>query len=711
MTQAQATLASARASNTASTAEKAAALAAVQNERASFASARAERDKSAAALAAAKAFDEQARAIRSLHVANGNRQTGGSAASNVERMGGSMSGLAAQFQDVAVTAGMGMNPLMIALQQGTQITGQLEAAAQGGASAIQVLGQSFKSLFSPLAFATIAITALSAAGLQMVDWTGLAAGALDFLADHIQTIAPYATAAAAALALLYAPAMISGIVQIIALMGRLAVSAGIAAAAMAAANPALVFVAGLTVAITAMNLFRDDLARIFGVDVVGVVKDAVNAVIGAFVGGYRGIKAAWSALPGALGDIVYSTANIVLGGIETMINKAGDMVNAFIGYANNMLGAVSDELLIEGVIGPVKFGINNPYKGAAENVMAKVQKEIEAAQGQDYLGQIGEGISSMASAAAGKLREWSSALTSVEDASKKAGKAAKDAADEARKQAEAYTGIVNDSTLRVMSMLNEQAALGMTAEEAARLRYETDLLNQAQNAGITLTAGQKAELQGLAATMASVEAETARMKEQMDFAKGATNSFLSDLRNGLNSGKGFFESFGNAAMNVLNKIIDKLQNELVDALFSINGAGGKGGGGLFGGILGGIGKLFGFQSGGYTGNGPEGRVAGVVHGREFVMNAGATAQYRPMLEAMNDNRFKMPAAMPAARGASTPQVIDVRLTDDTGRMANIANQQIQTASGDIVRVSVSESTRVGKAQYPTYEADRTRRTG
>ena len=44
------------------------------------------------------------------------------------RMGGSMSGLAAQFQDIGVTAAMGMNPMIIALQQGTQIAGQMEAS-------------------------------------------------------------------------------------------------------------------------------------------------------------------------------------------------------------------------------------------------------------------------------------------------------------------------------------------------------------------------------------------------------------------------------------------------------------------------------------------------------------------------------------------------------------------------------------------------------
>lgn len=43
----------------------------------------------------------------------------------------------------------------------------------------------------------------------------------------------------------------------------------------------------------------------------------------------------------------------------------------------------------------------------------------------------------------------------------------------------------------------------------------------------------------------------------------------------------------------------------------------------------------GFYSGGYTGNVGRRKVAGVVHGQEFVMNAVATRENRPILEAMN----------------------------------------------------------------------------
>jgi hypothetical protein len=42
-----------------------------------------------------------------------------------------------------------------------------------------------------------------------------------------------------------------------------------------------------------------------------------------------------------------------------------------------------------------------------------------------------------------------------------------------------------------------------------------------------------------------------------------------------------------------------------------------------------------FASGGYTGDMPANQVAGIVHGREYVMNAAATTKWRSQLEAMN----------------------------------------------------------------------------
>lgn len=78
--------------------------------------------------------------------------------------GHAVGNLAAQFQDIAVTAQAGMSPLTIALQQGTQISAAFGQA--GAAGAISTLGAALGSIFSPLSLITIGITAAVAAAIQ-----------------------------------------------------------------------------------------------------------------------------------------------------------------------------------------------------------------------------------------------------------------------------------------------------------------------------------------------------------------------------------------------------------------------------------------------------------------------------------------------------------------------------------------------------------------
>lgn len=545
---------------------------------------------------AAGALDREAAAARRAQQALERQANAARAANdNARRMGGSMSGLAAQFQDIGVTAAMGMNPAIIALQQGTQIAGQMEMAMQGGAKATDVLGTAFKSLFSPLTFVTIALTAIAAGVFQMVDWAATGAAALRGLASVLETIAPYATMAAAGLALLYAPAIIGGIVSIIALLGRMAVAAVTAAAAMAAANPAAAFVLGITAAVAAANIFRDELAQIFGRDIVADAKNAVNFVIGAFVGAFNAIKATWGALPAALGDLVYSTANTVIGGVESMINKVASLIDGFIAKINSAMKSLpfglGDDINI-GTIGSFSLPrIDNPHAGAAAAAVDTARGAMAQAQGTDYVGGFASAIARGASAATGKLKELASAITTVDEKSKKRGGG--------KTEAEKYSDIVDGANRRIASLRAEQEALGLTEFAATKLRYETDLLNEAQQKGITLTDAQKGALSALAGTMAGLEIATKKTKEAIEFGKDLVKGFVSDLRSGLEQGKGFWRSFGDAAMNVLDKIVDKLLNNVIDALFQVNSAAsGTGGGGFLGGLFGWIGKIFGFAKGG-----------------------------------------------------------------------------------------------------------------
>lgn len=96
----------------------------------------------------------------------------------------------------------------------------------------------------------------------------------------------------------------------------------------------------------------------------------------------------------------------------------------------------------------------------------------------------------------------------------------------------------------------------------------------------------------------------------------------------------------------------------------------------------------GFKKGGYTGDGGVNDVAGVVHGKEFVMNADATRRHRPVLEAMNSGRTITPTATAVKTEDRSPpvvnQTINVTGTVDRRTSSQIARdtarrQQIATA--------------------------------
>jgi hypothetical protein len=501
------------------------------------------------------------------------------------------------------------------LQQGTQLSAVL--GPMGAAGAVRGLGAAFLSVISPVSLVVIGFVALAAAGLQMVNWTKLAASGLTLLANSLQTIAPYATIAAAGFALLYAPAMIGGVVQLIALLARLQVAALSLAVTFAAANPAAAFIIGVTAAVVAANIFRDELTQVLGVDIVGAAKTGVNYIIGSFVAAFEDIKFVWANLPNIVGAAAIGATNAVINAVNAMINGAKMQVNSLIAAINQIPGVNIGAL---DTAGSTISNLENPYADKLASGVGDRNAAVNGALSKDYLGGFGGAITKGASAASAKLKELAKDLTTVDDKSKKKG-----GAGGGKTEAEKYSDIVDGANRRIASLKAEQQALGMTEQAALALKYETELLNQAQQKGINLTAAQKAELTGLAQTMASTEIATKHAKEAMDFAKDSTNSFLSDLRSGLANGEGFFQSFGKAALNVLNKIIDKVQTQLVDALFSLGGSsGGAGGGGILGSIFGGIGKIFGFASGGYTGSGAANKAAGIVHGGEYVFSAKAT---------------------------------------------------------------------------------------
>ncbi|MBH0239132.1 M15 family metallopeptidase [Methylobrevis albus] len=203
-----------------------------------------------------------------------------------------------------------------------------------------------------------------------------------------------------------------------------------------------------------------------------------------------------------------------------------------------------------------------------------------------------------------------------------------------RDQADRYAEILSNSREFIAAQAAEKQALGLTSIEAARLRHEQELMAQAQQAGIALTPQQTAQLKGLAAEMANVEAaaqQAASSQQSLDAAMQQLGNAGTDILGSIVNGT--FE--WRDALKSLIPIVINLLNELYK---SGSLGGGSGGGGLLGFLGSLLGGILGFADGGKI-QGPGGPRSDSILARvsdgEFLVNAKATRKNLPLLTAIN----------------------------------------------------------------------------
>ncbi|WP_173995032.1 hypothetical protein [Agrobacterium tumefaciens] len=552
---------------------------------------------------------------------------------------------------------------------------------------LRAFNQSMRNVGQAISDVALAAVASLAPALVVIG-NGLNAfsSAIRGLIQYLPTVAQYAAVAGGALALMFSPVILSAVGSLIVAIGSGLVGAVQLLTTAIAANPLGALAIGLTAAVVAVYHFRDEIQKAMGTDVVQIAKDAANFVIGSFAAAFEDIKFVWQSFPNIIGAAVIGAANLVIKVVNDMVNGAKMAVNDLISAVNNIPGVSIDALATDG---KAVDEIANPFSEALSGAVDQRNAAVNAALNRDYIGELGKAFEASTPAAV----NFGNAMSGVNkelaagsgDKKKKGGKS----------EADKYSDIVDRANRHIASLKAEQEAIGLTEEAAAALRYETDLLNQAQQRGINLSSAQKIELSGLAQAMASIEVATDKMRDALDFAKDATNGFLSDFRQGLANGEGVWKSFGNAAMNVLNKVIDKIQTEFVDALFSANsilgGGGGKGGGGLFGGLFAGLGKIFGFARGGT-----------ILPG-----GAGGIDSQLVMFRKSPNERVditKPGQTLAASSGGLTRVVVGV--DPKNGSIQPYVDTSIQQAAPGIQSGAVGQANRMAPGAVASYQASR-----
>lgn len=145
----------------------------------------------AAGAAGARAGQEIARGAAAA--AAGLRETAAAAEAAARAGGAQMGNLVAQINDIGQMVAAGQNPLVLALQQGTQLAQVLGPMGAGGA--LRAFGQALLSALNPVNLAVIGLTA----GVAVLgQWAAAALAAGDGTADLAETMEQLRRAAEAA---------------------------------------------------------------------------------------------------------------------------------------------------------------------------------------------------------------------------------------------------------------------------------------------------------------------------------------------------------------------------------------------------------------------------------------------------------------------------------------------------------------------------------
>lgn len=280
----------------------------------------------------------------------------------------------------------------------------------------------------------------------------------------------------------------------------------------------------------------------------------------------------------------------------------------------------------------------------------------------------------------------------------------------AQKQADAYSQITGGAREYTAQQGIEQQALSMTARQAAALRYEQEMLNEAQRAGIALTPQQRQEIASLAQGMAAAETSVDDFRQKQEQAQETAHFFgqsMTDALTGIIDGT-------MTAQEALQQFLKTLLQASLQALLMGEGplanlfgtapktdkqkeGGGVGFGGLFGSLLGG---LFGFSEGGFTGRGGKYEPAGVVHRGEFVMSKEATRRIGVAnLEAMH-------------RGALRGGFAEGGYVGDAPALRKPDLQAANSNSAPVQQISISAPVTVtGSSGTPEQNADLAKHIG
>ncbi|MDX0315911.1 tail length tape measure protein [Sinorhizobium meliloti] len=536
--------------------------------------------------------------------------------------------IAAQFQDIAVTSAMGMSPLQIALQQGTQLSAVL--GPMGATGAVKGLAAAFASVVNPVSLLTIGFVAAGAAAIQYFGSTdSKAKTADDAIKSHVDTIASIKDAYGVAADGLGEYVKKSQAEAAAAARQNLKVQQEFAKSATSEFNKLL----GVLQARTGG---ASDIATRFKpfTDAIREFRKSVADGAPDFIKLRTQIEAIVATDPEGLRKLADEIINgsSAAADAERRVKSAKDVIDGLGEVASGQVSGVSGLTTALNELASIAV----PALTDAERALNAYRKAVEAAQGaedrraaskiyDETIKRIGDQNPTVVNPDGRTVPvpiPNAKPIQLGDEPDKKAETAAQRAAN-------AYRDLVKSADDRIAQLQLETELTGEYGVQTDAARFRLELLQQAEDKGRSLSAEQRAEIEkkvelyskysqalaqaklhqdllddsafaglskqeqavklrlrsyGLDEDLGGNNAAMIRNRFQQEELSDLTQSFLSEFSSGiLTGGKSIGESFAdavkNAAANAMQKSLDSLFEQIGNALASaLLGGGGKSGG-------------------------------------------------------------------------------------------------------------------------------------
>lgn len=473
------------------------------------------------------------------------------------------SNLAAQLNDIGVQLAGGQSPFLIAIQQGTQINQALGSA--GARGAVTALGGAFASLINPVGLATIAIITLGGAAIQY--FASVFSGG-EKSAETLQKEA-------------------SLIQEVAAKWGD---------------------------ALPGIKAYADERARL--AEQANIQGAAQSVIEGSFEGARTSINEIRSDLGQLIDDLT------TMGGKEADVGKLQAAFTILDDKVADQTATAEDAKVVQAALAEIQVSTGIPAANALAEAFGNLavaigtasaaaeKARVDAAQAAQVLSPLGT-VPPVFSGG-GAFQDENQVQNDRANATKsqfqiEQEKAARAARSPARQRLTADDKIGEDIQAirdRTAALQQEASMIGLSFEEQQKRKVALDLeqtaLKQLREealkkgetdvSAIQLSPQQVASINAVAEAYAQQAQQLKDAREAQALQRDVLQGAFSDLRSALDDGKLEWKDLGDIAINALDRIIDKIENDLIDAILQANNAASSGGGGgILGSLLGAIG--------------------------------------------------------------------------------------------------------------------------